>query len=881
MVVAGGFWAGAWEVTGPVVRALPAMAALALVPGLVLLAARRHRAILSRLPDRGRRALVVLVLAAAIAVGYLIVWDRLALFDDAFISFRYARHFAEGHGLVWNPGERVEGYTNFLWTLMIGLLVRGTPWEAPEIGLWLSLACFAPAVLTVALLGRRLAGARWLPLAAPLYALHTVATAYGSTGMETGFCALLVTLGALALVRAEGFAGHALAGLALIAATLTRPDHAVFYAVGSAVVAGEQIHALRSARRAGEAPPWRGSLLRVAGYAAPFALYLAYLAWKVPYYGHLMPNTWLAKGAGEPWYSQGFIYLALFWIGTNAWIPALMTVIGASWRGDRAQLRFGAFAVGSLVLFDLYVARVGGDYMHGRFLLSLLPLALVGGELLVHRLAARGRWTATAVAAGLLLASGWTPQLFDGRERHWHVVDENVIYPVRRVWPEVEVRQDHWRLGRFLRDEVRGRGLEPVIATGSIGMVGYYSDLTLVDCLGLTDATVARRPVGSRNKPGHEKTAPTWYLKQRGVQLVRGKSGQRDFHPKRFRSLAALSFEEAGIKDRWQVARYDRELMEGLARVPGVEFEDFDAWLDDYVASLPLRSREQVADDLAWFRAYWFDHNHDPERLTLVERRAGALLAWAPDSREFALVSVGELLSPQAAPVPAELLRGDLLVGSLSRPVAPPKTALTGGALRRGALARLPAQGVDLVSLAAEPLMDGGITGLEETIAGLEQRGVATVGAGIKRRDASRARIVAGGGARIAVIGLALPSSEEARQERFTRRQQGGVWSARSVIVADTVAGLKERRQVDVIVARVDWGGAERQERERVARELFALGVDVIDGQGADDRGAIERTGGEVVVGSKGALGHPGATAVRYVFADGDLDRIEVVELAD
>ena len=39
--------------------------------------------------------------------------------DDAFISFRYARNLVEGHGLVWNPGEAVEGYTNFLWVLLM------------------------------------------------------------------------------------------------------------------------------------------------------------------------------------------------------------------------------------------------------------------------------------------------------------------------------------------------------------------------------------------------------------------------------------------------------------------------------------------------------------------------------------------------------------------------------------------------------------------------------------------------------------------------------------------------------------------------------------------------------------------------------------------
>ena len=42
------------------------------------------------------------------------------LFDDAMVSMRYGRNLVEGHGLVWNPhGERVEGFTNPAWTLMM------------------------------------------------------------------------------------------------------------------------------------------------------------------------------------------------------------------------------------------------------------------------------------------------------------------------------------------------------------------------------------------------------------------------------------------------------------------------------------------------------------------------------------------------------------------------------------------------------------------------------------------------------------------------------------------------------------------------------------------------------------------------------------------
>ncbi len=41
--------------------------------------------------------------------------------DDAFISLRYSQNLAMGEGLVWNSGQYLEGFTNFLWTLILYL----------------------------------------------------------------------------------------------------------------------------------------------------------------------------------------------------------------------------------------------------------------------------------------------------------------------------------------------------------------------------------------------------------------------------------------------------------------------------------------------------------------------------------------------------------------------------------------------------------------------------------------------------------------------------------------------------------------------------------------------------------------------------------------
>lgn len=97
-----------------------------------------------------------------LVASVLIALTRSSMIDDAFISFRYADNLAAGKGLVLNPGQRVEGISNLLWTVSLGgtefalgvsptrasivfavafvmataMLVRSSPWVARDGLLW-------------------------------------------------------------------------------------------------------------------------------------------------------------------------------------------------------------------------------------------------------------------------------------------------------------------------------------------------------------------------------------------------------------------------------------------------------------------------------------------------------------------------------------------------------------------------------------------------------------------------------------------------------------------------------------------------------------------------------------------------------------------------
>ena len=102
------------------------------------------------------RTVISGLLLAAGATAFVALFVRLWPFmtDDTFISVRYAKNLVEGHGLVYNPGERVEGYTNFLWTLWLAVpLALGLP-LVPFIKISNLLLTLATAVL-LARLGAR------------------------------------------------------------------------------------------------------------------------------------------------------------------------------------------------------------------------------------------------------------------------------------------------------------------------------------------------------------------------------------------------------------------------------------------------------------------------------------------------------------------------------------------------------------------------------------------------------------------------------------------------------------------------------------------------------------------------------------------------------
>ena len=219
--------------------------------------------------------LALLIAVAALHSAAGLRW----LCDDAYITLRYVYNWLHGRGIVYNPGERVEGYTNFLWLVALGGAGR-LGWDPVEAAQGLGLACYA-GMLTLAVWGSaRLAGRRTIayPFTAAALALHYDFRLWMTGGLETALYTLLLLAGFLIFFEARWrFSIRlAVAGATLALVVLTRPDGALFFILANFFLLGR-------GSALGERPGRIAKGLCLLNI--PFALILVpVLCWKYAYY---------------------------------------------------------------------------------------------------------------------------------------------------------------------------------------------------------------------------------------------------------------------------------------------------------------------------------------------------------------------------------------------------------------------------------------------------------------------------------------------------------------------------------------------------------------------------------------------------------------------
>ncbi|WP_442945630.1 flagellar motor control protein ZomB [Nocardia sp. SSK8] len=387
--------------------------------------------------ESARPAARFTVLSRATFVGGIVLttvifavgaWNRRWIADDGLIVLRTVRNLLAGNGPVFNMDERVETNTSTAWTYVVWFFSWLTQARLEYVVLGVALTVSLLAVVFAMLGTARLWGGSatqlLLPAGVLVYIALPPARDYATSGLESGLVIcwvgllwwLMIRWSQAAVVRVPSLLGLVfLAGLA----PLVRPEATLIGVLALGMIFLAPMPEFRFGPTA-----LRALIVFVAGIVP-----VAYQIWRMGYYGLPYPNTAVAKDAGGAKWGQGLTYLWDLVGPYYLWIPLLVLLIAGivagiargfalprlSVGGVRAWLRSPSAVVvmvlASGLLLTVYAVRVGGDFMHGRMLLTQLFLLLLPVAVVPLRLPRDGSpkdWSFVALLVALLGAVGWS-----------------------------------------------------------------------------------------------------------------------------------------------------------------------------------------------------------------------------------------------------------------------------------------------------------------------------------------------------------------------------------------------------------------------------------------------------------------------------------------
>jgi hypothetical protein len=465
---------------------------------------------------------LLLGVAALVLVGHSLAYNFIT--DDAYISFVFSRNLAEHGELTFNLGHPVEGYSNFLWTFVLGLgMLAGI---APE---WssrvLGTACALATLYLVFRIVSRALGrdTPWAAVPPLVLACSSGFACWTSGGLETQLYTLLVTaaLDALICATTRPRALRRL-GVVLALASMTRPEGPLVAVVFGAVWGvGRLVTVCGWSGRSGAVSPampgerpLRHEALAVLWF---IALWAPWFAWRWWYYGWPFPNTYYVKATG-PWAGpelprqmlQNGLYYVWTWLRQTGLLYALpLAAVGVATARPRTPRFMLAITCAVFAAVYLgYTVSVGGDFMGlHRFIMPVFVAAAIavtlGAEWLAGKLAGASRATpaiATAIAAVLVGAFATSQALLTRASLRWgnFANDHGIDTPAYLI----AYTEDRAAIGRAMAACIRP---DDFSILGGAGAQPYFGRIRGIDVFGLVSETIAHDEPRIRARAGHTK----------------------------------------------------------------------------------------------------------------------------------------------------------------------------------------------------------------------------------------------------------------------------------------------------------------------------------------------------------------------------------------
>lgn len=444
------------------------------------------------------------------------------LVDDEMISMRYAKHLAEGHGIVWNIGEApVEGYTNFLWMLYMSLLhlIFDSPSSISLFIMLTGLVLILANIHVVRKIAECVCQDVWIVAAiSALFAGFYFPSVYWTLrGTELGCVMLTINLVILLAIQStEHFPWQRTAAFAalVIISIYIRIDSFV------SLIAPISYSFYYSYRRK------KAEHMLAIVLSLVFSFVSLYLL-RLFYFGEGLPNTYYLKVAGVQVLERLTLGIKVFLSVTwhDIYAPLFLAAGGLIWY-RRLLSPKGILLMAIFLMQCAYSIYVGGDYAEynvrgaNRFILiGIMPLFIIAAATIYHIL---GNMVAHAIMTTvnrksifIVVAVGIATLSYSSGTEWKLWIEQNapmLKYDILRA-----------RLGFIINQSTQK---DAVIASHAAGQIPYFSERKVIDLLGKSDRVIASSKPAGLFRPGHNKWDYTYGILQRKPDVVADEWGE-------------------------------------------------------------------------------------------------------------------------------------------------------------------------------------------------------------------------------------------------------------------------------------------------------------------------------------------------------------------
>ncbi|MBK8551320.1 MAG: hypothetical protein IPL53_09785 [Ignavibacteria bacterium] len=421
--------------------------------------------------------------------------------DDLYIYFRYVNNFVDGKGIVYNPGEYVEGFSGFSWLMLLSVFgFFGLPLE-----LLAKITSLLFGFLNLLLLFRiclKLNLGRLSYLTCLLMLFNLPYILWSVSGFEIMLYVFLMLSAFYLIINLNtGTIYISILSLLIFLISVTRPEGILIslaFIVFTFVFSGNNIFAKKVTFLFG-------------------LMIVSFLMFRILYFGDILPNTYYAK-IGHDFighyeirsYRNGLYYIWEFFRHNIQFIPVMILLPLAYTRLNKNKPFYFILTIISLQLF--FVTFAGGDWMvQYRFIVAVIPfLSLVlviclNEYIILKKLSAGVIYT---VAGSLIVMMTYS----------FIIEDKSTIQKETVMWNGLK---------EFSSDIKNTIPPGSYVANGSSGIIPYYlNDVIFLDVVGLTNKTIAKN--GFRHKTWFEKSLPEYVFSKNPEWIIMWKRKNND-----------------------------------------------------------------------------------------------------------------------------------------------------------------------------------------------------------------------------------------------------------------------------------------------------------------------------------------------------------------